>query len=194
MILSIDNSTKKCSITLFKNDCYYTISIIHKKIKNSKILILIKNILYYKKKNIKNLKYIIFSKGPGSFIGIRISFSIIKTFYLIYKIPYIGISKIKSLLEKVWRTKKKKKIIFLISATYKKFYFIQYVKKKKWMKKEKKTYDNEKIHKVCKYIKKKWYILNYINNNIFCTRCKNKKKYIYPDTKDLVSIFLLNKF
>lgn len=103
IILSIDISFKQCSITLLINKKYYNISIISKKKHNNNILFIINNILNFKKISIKKIKLIIFSKGPGSLTGIKICFCIIKCFYFIYKIPYLGISTLKIIAEQIWR-------------------------------------------------------------------------------------------
>ena len=57
-----------------------------------KLIIFINDFLYSKKLNIGNIENIYVNRGPGSFVGIRNSISIVKAMCLSKKIDYYGFS------------------------------------------------------------------------------------------------------
>ena len=69
-------------------------SITHENTKNNyeKLTILINEFLDKKKLNFKQISQIYVNRGPGSFAGIRNSFSIVKAIHLAHKIDYYSFS------------------------------------------------------------------------------------------------------
>ncbi|MGD6858579.1 MAG: tRNA (adenosine(37)-N6)-threonylcarbamoyltransferase complex dimerization subunit type 1 TsaB [Enterobacteriaceae bacterium] len=172
-ILSLDTSTKNCSVSLISKK-----KIFFRKIKSkystNNILFMIESIL--KESNIKfnNINSIAFNIGPGSFTGIRIGSLISKSFNFAYKIPIIGITSILIISENIKRKTNKKNIIIFEEFNKKKKIFItNFSKKKKWrLLKTFKIDENKKnfIDKIIKSLPK--------NNFLAIGSFLYKKKYI----------------
>ena len=86
--LIIDTASKKIFLTLMVNKNIYTRTYDNSKNNFDKLMILIKEILIENKVKISEITAIYVNRGPGSFAGIRSCFSIVKGFFLIYKINY----------------------------------------------------------------------------------------------------------
>ena len=86
--LIIDTASKKIFLTLMVNKNIYTRTYDNSKNNFDKLMILIKEILIENKVKISEITAIYVNRGPGSFAGIRSCFSIVKGFFLVYKINY----------------------------------------------------------------------------------------------------------
>ena len=86
--LIIDTASKKIFLTLMVNKNIYTRTYDNSKNNFDKLMTLIKEILTENKVKISEITAIYVNRGPGSFAGIRSCFSIVKGFFLIYKINY----------------------------------------------------------------------------------------------------------
>ena len=86
--LIIDAASKKIFLTLMVNKNIYTRTYDNSKNNFDKLMILINEILIENKVKISEIATIYVNRGPGSFAGIRSSFSLVKGFFLIYKINY----------------------------------------------------------------------------------------------------------
>tara|TARA_A100001035_G_scaffold215295_1_gene175113 strand:- start:182 stop:517 length:336 start_codon:yes stop_codon:yes gene_type:complete len=73
-------------------DINYSITHENTKTNYEKLTLLIKEFLDQKKLNLKNISQIYVNRGPGSFAGIRNSFSIVKAIHLAHKIDYYSFS------------------------------------------------------------------------------------------------------
>ena len=86
--LIIDAASKKIFLTLMVNENIYTRTYDNSKNNFDKLMILINGILIENKVKISEITSIYINRGPGSFAGIRSCFSLVKGFFLIYKINY----------------------------------------------------------------------------------------------------------
>ena len=86
--LIIDAASDKIFLTLMLNDKVYTCSHENSKSNFEKLIILITDFLNKNKTSINEIDKIYVNRGPGSFAGIRNSFSIVKGFFLTKKIDY----------------------------------------------------------------------------------------------------------
>ena len=86
--LIIDAAKDKIFLTLIDSRNIYTCSHENSKINFEKMIVLIENFLKTNKSSLKEVKTIYVNRGPGSFAGIRNSFSIIKALFLTKKIDY----------------------------------------------------------------------------------------------------------
>ena len=93
-ILNLETSSKNCSVSLLKGD--KIVSIIEQEddsYRHSELLTsFIDQILSKEKISTENLSAVSVSKGPGSFTGLRIGFSVAKGLCFPYNIPIIGTS------------------------------------------------------------------------------------------------------
>jgi tRNA threonylcarbamoyladenosine biosynthesis protein TsaB len=103
-ILSIDTSTKVCSVALHHNHSLVASSEILVERSHSKIIIsLIEKILKASDLNYSHLSAIAVSKGPGSYTGLRIGVSSAKGLCYALDIPLIGINTLEAMAFEVNR-------------------------------------------------------------------------------------------
>ena len=87
-ILIIDATGKKIIFALIFNKNLYTSTYLNSKKNYDKLILLINKFLIKYKMNIDNIKKIYVNRGPGSYVGIRNSLSIVKAIHLSKKIDY----------------------------------------------------------------------------------------------------------
>ena len=90
--LIIDATKNKIFLMIMNKDINYSITHENTKTNYEKLTLLIKEFLDKKKLNLKNISQIYVNRGPGSFAGIRNSFSIVKAIHLAHKIDYYSFS------------------------------------------------------------------------------------------------------
>ena len=86
--LIIDAADKVIFLMLIINNKTYSITHENSKINYEKLIILINDFLNSNNLVMKDIKKIYVNRGPGSFAGLRTSFSIVKAFHLANKIDY----------------------------------------------------------------------------------------------------------
>lgn len=91
-ILAIDTSTLFASVTIFVKHKIFTIN--KKNIKSHHLFILpmIKKVINESKIEKNEIDLLYYGKGPGSFVGIRLSSSIIQAMSLVLNIPIVDLS------------------------------------------------------------------------------------------------------
>ena len=90
--LIIDATKNEIFLMIMNKDNNYSITHENTKTNYEKLTLLIKEFLDQKKLNLKNISQIYVNRGPGSFAGIRNSFSIVKAIHLAHKIDYYSFS------------------------------------------------------------------------------------------------------
>lgn len=98
LILSIETSTKVCSVALHKEEVLLASSeILIEKSHSKYITLLIENLFSYSGENMSDLDAIAVSKGPGSYTGLRIGVSTAKGLCYALEKPLIAISTLESM-------------------------------------------------------------------------------------------------
>lgn len=122
-ILNLETSSKNCSVSLLKGD--KIVSIIEQEddsYRHSELLTsFIDQILSKEKISTENLSAVSLSKGPGSFTGLRIGFSVAKGLCFPHNIPIIGINSLK-ILALSYTPEKDEHILSLIHDKNNSFY------------------------------------------------------------------------
>ena len=122
-ILNLETSSKNCSISLLKED--KIINLIEQEddsYRHSELLTsFIDQILSKEKIKPENLSAVAIAKGPGSFTGLRIGFSVAKGICFPYKTPIIGINSLE-ILARSYKPKKDEYILSLINDKNDSFY------------------------------------------------------------------------
>ena len=90
--LIIDATREKVILGLISNRNIYTGRYINSKKNYDKLVILINKFLLKHKTNLDKINKIYVNRGPGSYVGIRNSLSIVKAIYLSKKIDYFSYS------------------------------------------------------------------------------------------------------
>ena len=99
MILSIETSTKVCSIALHNQGTLLAESTLYvDKSHSEKLAILIKDLLSYVEITPNDLQGVAVSRGPGSYTGLRIGASTAKGLCFALNIPLIAISTLKAMV------------------------------------------------------------------------------------------------
>ncbi|MDQ1237560.1 MAG: tRNA (adenosine(37)-N6)-threonylcarbamoyltransferase complex dimerization subunit type 1 TsaB [Wigglesworthia glossinidia] len=101
-LLAIDCVSKICSVTCMKDTKILSELFIQKK-HTKYIFYIIDNILHNLCLSFSNIDYLIFNKGPGSLLGLRISISIMQGLSLTKKLPILGISYLHILSKRIFR-------------------------------------------------------------------------------------------
>ena len=86
--LIIDVVNEKIFLMIITSNDIYNITKENTKINYDKLTLIINDFLNYQKLNLKDISKIYLNRGPGSFAGIRNSFSIVKAFKLANNIDY----------------------------------------------------------------------------------------------------------
>ena len=86
--LIIDVANEKLFLMIITNNNIYNITKDNTKINYERLTLIINDFLSFHKIKLKDINKIYLNRGPGSFAGVRNSISIVKAFYLIYKIDY----------------------------------------------------------------------------------------------------------
>tara|TARA_B100000530_G_C15735732_1_gene399604 strand:+ start:185 stop:571 length:387 start_codon:yes stop_codon:yes gene_type:complete len=90
--LIIDATKNEIFLMIMNKDINYSITHENTKTNYEKLTLLIKEFLDKKKLNFKDISQIYVNRGPGSFAGIRNSFSIVKAIHLAHQIDYYSFS------------------------------------------------------------------------------------------------------
>ena len=90
--LIIDTTKNEIFLMIMNKDINYSITHENTKTNYEKLTLLIKDFLDKKKLKLKDISQIYINRGPGSFAGIRNSFSIVKAMHLVHKIDYYSFS------------------------------------------------------------------------------------------------------
>ena len=105
MILSIETSTKVCSVALHNQGELLAESTLYvDKSHSEKLAILIRDLLSYAEIETKDLKAVAIASGPGSYTGLRIGTSTAKGLCYALNIPLISISTLEAMTYGVAQT------------------------------------------------------------------------------------------
>lgn len=115
-ILVYDSSTEACSISLKANNKIYSYFKIAPRQHNKLMLSEIKKLINSAGITMSDLDYISYGKGPGSFVGVRLSAAITQGLAFPYKTPVIGFSSMHAVAINVYHKYKNKKITIIKDA------------------------------------------------------------------------------
>jgi len=126
VILNIETSSKNCSVCLSsKGNLVTSFDLEDEAYRHSELLTSsIQNILNENNLDVSDLSAVAVGKGPGSFTGLRIGFSVAKGLCYPYNIDLIGISSLKIIANSV--VKENKNIISLIKDKGEHYYISKY--------------------------------------------------------------------
>ena len=197
IILAIDTSINCCSVAIYKKKLIYSLAENCKKEHTLKILPMIKKILKIAKITLKDLNYIGFGNGPGTFTGIRIAIGIAQSLSLSLKIPIFAISTLSILAEKAWRKHKEKNILVAVNAKIGQIYWAKYTRSNVKLWTGKNTEELIKINEIerkIKYFKEKWTLVGEGWNKITLNSTFKFKKteILHPNAIDIIP-FCLSK-
>lgn len=115
-ILAIDTCTEKISVSLLNEDKKYTRSIAGMPKSSGNILNMCNEVFVEAKLKAKNLQVISYTKGPGSFTGVRMCIAVVQGLSFSLDVPIIGFSTLELLAYRVKRDFKKNCIAIALDA------------------------------------------------------------------------------
>lgn len=123
-ILAFNTTTEMCSVALMVGHRIYNINTMALKRHSEELLPMINQLLLEVNISLKSLDYIIFDRGPGSFIGLRIGLSVAQGLSLGADLPLVEVSSLFVLAQGARRIfGAKKQIITTIDARIGKLYW-----------------------------------------------------------------------
>tara|TARA_B100000902_G_scaffold33841_1_gene40645 strand:- start:5175 stop:5849 length:675 start_codon:yes stop_codon:yes gene_type:complete len=98
-ILTIETTTKNCSVALFKDQELIKLKeeVSEKYTHAEKLTLFIKEVIGFSKINLQDIGAVAISKGPGSYTGLRIGTAIAKGLCYALEIPLISVSTLKAM-------------------------------------------------------------------------------------------------
>lgn len=133
-ILAIDTSTEACSVSLLFNGQITHDFVISQRDHTKQILPMIDVLLSQADCHMSQLDAIAFTKGPGSFTGVRIGLGVAQGLALGIDRPMVGVSTLMTLAQGAFRLKQAKTVIPAIDARMEEVYLgaYQYIDNGLW--------------------------------------------------------------
>lgn len=128
-ILAFSTTNKLCSVALMVDACVYKCNVVTiSKRHSEQILCVIDQLLSEVGITLQSLDCLIFDKGPGNFIGVRVGISVAQGLALGIGLPVIEISSLAILAQGAKRLFGANKVITAIDACANKLYWAHYFK------------------------------------------------------------------
>ncbi|URJ33100.1 tRNA (adenosine(37)-N6)-threonylcarbamoyltransferase complex dimerization subunit type 1 TsaB [Candidatus Blochmannia vicinus] len=125
-ILAFDTTTELCSVALMIDHHIYDHKIVASRRHSEEILPMINKLLAEAGVALRSLDCIIFNRGPGSFVGIRIGICVAQGLALGADLPLVEVSSLVVLAQGAWRIFSIKQVISTIDARMGELYCARY--------------------------------------------------------------------
>lgn len=126
-ILALDTATEACSVALLHQE-YITFEYeLSPRIHTQRILPMVDSLLNTANISIKDVDYLAFGRGPGSFTGVRVGVGIAQGLALGAELKVVPISNLTTMAEQAYQELGTKEVIALIDARMNEVYFSQLV-------------------------------------------------------------------
>ncbi|WP_373768106.1 tRNA (adenosine(37)-N6)-threonylcarbamoyltransferase complex dimerization subunit type 1 TsaB [Glaesserella sp.] len=125
-ILALDTATEACSVALLYQGQRFFSDELSPRTHTQRILPMIDELLHQAGISIKEVDYLAFGRGPGSFTGVRVSVGIAQGLALGADLPVIPISNLQMMAEAAFQQTGAKDVIALIDARMNEVYFAQF--------------------------------------------------------------------
>lgn len=125
-ILALDTATEACSVALLHNGKISTFDEISPRSHTQRILPMVDELLTQANIQIKDVNYLVFGRGPGSFTGVRVGVSVAQGLAMGANLPVVAVSNLKAMAEEAYQKLGAEKVIALIDARMNEVYFAQF--------------------------------------------------------------------
>lgn len=125
-ILALDTATETCSVALLHNGKISTLDEISPRSHTQRILPMVDELLTQANIQIKDVNYLVFGRGPGSFTGVRVGVSVAQGLAMGANLPVVAVSNLKAMAEEAYQKLGAEKVIALIDARMNEVYFAQF--------------------------------------------------------------------
>ncbi|MEG9487463.1 tRNA (adenosine(37)-N6)-threonylcarbamoyltransferase complex dimerization subunit type 1 TsaB [Mannheimia indoligenes] len=125
-ILALDTATEACSVALLHNGKISTLDEISPRSHTQRILPMVDELLTQANIQIKDINYLVFGRGPGSFTGVRVGVSVAQGLAMGANLPIVAVSNLKAMAEEAYQKLGAENVIALIDARMNEVYFAQF--------------------------------------------------------------------
>lgn len=126
-VLIIDTATEACSVALAaEQDIYHRFEICPQQ-HSQRILPMVDEVLAEANLTLKNIDYLAFGRGPGSFTGVRIATGIIQGLALGADLPVVGISTLQAMAQQLYEQQGRTTVISATDARMEEVYIGAYM-------------------------------------------------------------------
>lgn len=125
-ILAIDTSTESCSVATWNQGEILSLSEFCPREHAQRILPMVQQILASSDTHLNQINALAFSRGPGSFTGVRIGIGISQGLALGADLPMLGISSLQTMAQGAWRVTRAKRVLAAIDARMGEVYWGQF--------------------------------------------------------------------
>lgn len=129
IILALDTATEACSVALqYQNQITHTDEL-SPRTHTQRILPMVDELLKQANLTIKDVNYLAFGRGPGSFTGVRVGVGIAQGLALGAELPVIAVSNLMAMAEQAYQQLGVTEVVALIDARMNEVYFAQFSRK-----------------------------------------------------------------
>ena len=137
-ILALDTATEACSVALLHQGNITFEDELSPRTHTQRILPMVDGLLKNAHLSIKELDYLVFGRGPGSFTGVRVGVGVAQGLALGVELDVVPISNLTTMAEQAYQELGATEVIALIDARMNEVYFSQLIRTENgWMEKVK---------------------------------------------------------
>lgn len=128
-ILALDTATEACSVALQHNGNISFLDEVSPRSHTQRILPMVDELLHQANIELKDVNYLVFGRGPGSFTGVRVGVSVAQGLAMGANLSVVAVSNLKAMAEEAYQKLGAKNVIALIDARMNEVYFAQFERK-----------------------------------------------------------------
>lgn len=102
-ILALDTATEACSVALQYNGNITFLDEISPRSHTQRILPMVDELLNQANIELKEVNYLVFGRGPGSFTGVRVGVSVAQGLAMGANLPVVAVSNLKAMAEEAYQ-------------------------------------------------------------------------------------------
>ena len=125
IILALDTATEACSVALLHQDRITFEDELSPRTHTQRILPMVDGLLKNANLSIKEVDYLAFGRGPGSFTGVRVGVGVAQGLALGAELKVVPISNLTTMAEQAYQELGATEVIALIDARMNEVYFSQ---------------------------------------------------------------------
>lgn len=129
-ILALDTATEACSVALLHHEQTTFLDELSPRTHTQRILPMIDELLNAANISIREVDYLAFGRGPGSFTGVRVGVGVAQGLAMGANLPVVAISNLTTMAEQAYQELGATKVIALIDARMNEVYFSQLSREK----------------------------------------------------------------
>lgn len=125
-ILALDTATEACSVALKHQNQITRLNELSPRSHTQRILPMVDELLRQANLNLREIDYLAFGRGPGSFTGVRVGVGIAQGLALGAELPVVPVSNLLTMAEQAYQQLGATEVVALIDARMNEVYFAQF--------------------------------------------------------------------